>query len=105
MILEQKLQILTEEFYKKRNPETLKEISQTYLKLNRFNDRFDFGPTYGFINAKQPSYEISKAIMDQSKSLPIFIVSLAEAVCRKHANKSVKPVGEIAAKNKWFVNS
>ncbi len=103
-ILDQKLRLLSTEFYENPNTEILKNIRQTYMKLNGFNDNYYYRHIYHPDNPNLLSYDIAKQIMKDCKNLPRYIVSLAETTCRKYANKSVKPVGEIAKKNEWFVN-
>lgn len=52
-------------------------------------------------NIKIP-IDIAKNIMNDSKSYPIVIASIAEKSCRLYANKNVKAVGKIAKEKKWF---
>ena len=46
--------------------------------------------------------EIAKQIMEDSKSYPRIIASMAEKSCRLYANENVNIVGKIANDQKWF---
>lgn len=71
------------------------------LKNYTFND-YIFDKRYYRDSSKEVPIDIAKKIMEEPKSYPRIIASIAEKSCRQYANSKIIPVGKIASNKKWF---
>lgn len=81
----------------------LDDIKKYYSLLNNysFND-YLFHKHYYQNSTKEIPIDIAKKIMEDAKSYPRIIASMAEKSCRQYANKKIIAVGKIANDKKWF---
>jgi hypothetical protein len=86
-----------------KNTSKLAEIKAIYKKIGLEDEIQEFHGT-GHVLPEIP-YEVAKKIMTDCKEYPRIIASLAENVCRNHANENTKPIGEIAKDDCWFLDS
>jgi len=80
---------------------TLNQIKIIYGKVSSINTSsalFDFS-----YDSVEIPYPIAKEIVINSKDYPQVIVAIAEKSCRMQANSLLKPIGEIAKIDNWFV--
>jgi hypothetical protein len=70
-------------------------IDDEYMYYRYFRYHFDSDVVIIPIN-------IAKKIMEDFKSYPRILVSMAEKSCKQYANENVNIVGEIANENNWF---
>ena len=80
----------------------LNEIKKVYMKVNRFEESYYYYSMYSQQDYNKIPIDIANYIMNESKSYPGVIASLAERSCRIFANSKQKSVGEIAKLEKWF---
>lgn len=100
--LNSKLDYLSQKFYNKPTDNAvLSEIKECYSKLGDLNPARDYIVHRDLDNIKIP-LDTSKEIMNKCKYYPREVIAIAEMSCRSEANKLLKPVGEIAEKEKWF---
>ena len=72
------------------------------MSITTHNYRFYYSKHY-LDEKKSIPFDIAKIIMEDTKNYPGLIVYLAEKSCRSYANEQIKPVGEIAKNDKWFI--
>ena len=100
-IVDDKFQYLVDTYLKEpANTDILKKIKILYPKIHQSYDRHYYARQTN--EPKNIPYETAKTIMQDCKSYPIMISSLAEKSCRQYANEHLTPVGKIANKEKWF---
>lgn len=101
-ILQLKLETLLQGFLSGNYKfDMIQRIKAAYLSTNNFHQTYYMFHHYNHQVVNIP-YETAKTIVEDAKNLPRILVSVAESVCRRQANKKIQAVGFIANKNKWF---
>lgn len=106
-IIQEKLQFLISMYLKTPNNSDLLSKIREYYNLcsnSKVDTEYILHMYFRFQNDNNIKIpiDIAKNIMNDSKSYPIVIASIAEKSCRLYANKNVKAVGKIAKEKKWF---
>lgn len=88
---------------KKSNECVLSDIKKYYSLLNNYSfDDYIFNRHYYQGATKEIPIDIANKIMEDAKSYPRIIASIAEKSCRQYANRKIIAVGKIAKDKKWF---
>ncbi|MDR2979779.1 MAG: hypothetical protein LBV02_05000 [Bacteroidales bacterium] len=88
--------------------EILNEIKEYYTSFSYcdIDDEYLFHPFLQYHHIESDvniiPVDIARNIMNEPKSYPRIIASIAEKYCRLYANENMKIVGKIANENNWF---
>jgi hypothetical protein len=82
------------------NESNLEQIKDVYKHSAEGYERY----YYASQGKKEFPLKLAQEVMRNCKEYPRAVVVLAERTCRGHAISKMKPVGEIAKKEKWFEN-
>ena len=103
-IIDIKLEYLLEKYISStKNLTILAEIKELYKKQVGFSKRYYRYERAYHHNAQVIPHKNAILIMKECKDYPRILSSLAEKSCRYYANKTITPIGEIAEKDKWFI--
>jgi len=98
-----KLEFLIKKYLSNTSDESvLTEIQNMYSKINIYDQRLNYYLFRRRIASDRIPFQIAKRIMADCKKFPKVIAVLAERSCKINANEQLKPVGEVAEKDKWF---
>lgn len=102
--IEMKFEYLVNKFLvNPRDEILLNEIKEMYKSIPFFDERHYF--RFRSNGDTKIPLETARLIMSNCKDYPKLISSMSEKMCRQYSNEHLKPIGEIALEDKWFVNN
>ncbi|GHT67832.1 hypothetical protein AGMMS50239_31740 [Bacteroidia bacterium] len=108
-IVEIKFESLLKKYFDDtKNIKLLDEIKEYYKSVSNYDidEEYLFHRYFRYYHIESDTniipIDIATSVMEDSKSYPRIIASMAEKSCRLSASRNVKIVGQIANNNKWF---